>query len=158
MSTTSFEVFYKKFYDKVQNDINFFDYFKLTPDEALAIAQERAKGFLIESLSLLVFKCTPDVNFMDFNEDEEILNFEATPNEVELIASLMYEFYLEKDIVKMRPVINAMTSADVKMLFSPANERKTFMDMFDYIVERNLILIADYASRDRLTGRLKTIW
>lgn len=157
MSTTSFNVFYEKFFDKVQNDIDFFNYFGLPEDEAMDLAKERAEGFLKESFSLLMYKCTPDVNFNDFDDENKCLNFEATFNEINLIACLMFEFYLEKDISKMRPIINMLTSSDIKVLFSPANDRKTFMDMYKDYKNSNELLIRDYTAKDRFTGKLKTI-
>ena len=33
MSTTSFDEFYSRFYDKVENDPDFFDYYNNTSDE-----------------------------------------------------------------------------------------------------------------------------
>ena len=50
MSTTSFDEFYSRFYDKVENDPDFFDYYNHTSDESMEIAQERAKSYLNEAI------------------------------------------------------------------------------------------------------------
>ena len=43
------------------------------------------------------------------------------------------------------------------MLFSPANERKTFLEMVNSKKKEVDILISNYRAVDRLTGKLKTI-
>ena len=95
MSTTSFDEFYSRFYDKVENDPDFFDYYNHTSDESMEIAQERAKSYLNEAIDIFTLKCTPTVNFFDIDTENSCFNFECTSREIEIITRIMYSIYLE---------------------------------------------------------------
>ena len=157
MSTASFDEFYSRFYDKVENDPDFFDYYNHTSDESMEIAQERAKSYLNEAIDIFTLKCTPTVNFFDIDTENCCFNFECTSREIEIITRIMYSIYLERDISKLKPLINSLTATDVKSLFSPANDRKTFESLINWYKNKTDILISNYAARDRLTNKRKTI-
>lgn len=157
MSTTSFDEFYSRFYDKVENDPDFFDYYNHTSDESMEIAQERAKSYLNEAIDIFTLKCTPTVNFFDIDTTNDCFNFEVTSREIEIITRIMYSIYLERDISKLKPLINSLTATDIKSLFSPANDRKTFESLINWYKNKTDILISNYAARDRLTNKRKTI-
>lgn len=157
MSTTSFDEFYSRFYDKVENDPDFFDYYNHTSDESMEIAQERAKSYLKEAIDIFTLKCTPTVNFFDIDTKNSCFNFECTSREIEIITRIMYSIYLERDISKLKPLINSLTATDIKSLFSPANDRKTFESLINWYKNKTDILISNYAARDRLTNKRKTI-
>ena len=157
MSTTSFDEFYSRFYDKVENDPDFFDYYNHTSDESMEIAQERAKSYLKEAIDIFTLKCTPTVNFFDIDIENSCFNFECTSREIEIITRIMYSIYLERDISKLKPLINSLTATDIKSLFSPANDRKTFESLINWYKNKTDILISNYAARDRLTNKRKTI-
>ena len=157
MSTTSFDEFYSRFYDKVENDPDFFDYYNHTSDESMEIAQERAKSYLKEAIDIFTLKCTPTVNFFDIDTKNSCFNFECTSREIEIITRIMYSIYLERDISKLKPLINSLTATDIKYFFSPANDRKTFESLINWYKNKTDILISNYAARDRLTNKRKTI-
>lgn len=157
MSTTSFGEFYSRFYDKVENDPDFFDYYNHNSDESMEIAQERAKSYLNEAVDIFTLKCTPTVNFFDIDTENDCFNFEVTSREIEIITRIMYSIYLERDISKLKPIINSLTATDIKSLFSPANDRKTFESLINWYKNKTDILISNYAARDRLTNKRKTI-
>ena len=157
MSTTSFDEFYSRFYDKVENDPDFFDYYNHPSDESMEIAQERAKSYLNEAIDIFTLKCTPTVNFFDIDTENSCFNFECTSREIEIITRIMYSIYLERDISKLKPLINSLTATDIKSLFSPANDRKTFESLINWYKNKTDILISNYAARDRLTNKRKTI-
>ena len=157
MLTTSFDEFYSRFYDKVENDPDFFDYYNHTSDESMEIAQERAKSYLKEAIDIFTLKCTPTVNFFDIDTENSCFNFECTSREIEIITRIMYSIYLERDISKLKPLINSLTATDIKSLFSPANDRKTFESLINWYKNKTDILISNYAARDRLTNKRKTI-
>ena len=69
----------------------------------------------------------------------------------------MYSIYLERDISKLKPILNSLSATDIKSLFSPANERKTFESLLDWYKNKTDVLISNYAARDRLTGKRRTI-
>ena len=157
MSTTSFDELFSRFFDKVENDPDFFEYYNHSDEESMRIAQERAKSYLLEAVDIFTLKCTPSVDF--FNIDKEIgcFNFEVTSREMEIISSIMYAIYLERDISKLKPILNSFSATDIKSLFSPANERRTFESLLSWYKERTDTLITNYAARDRITNKRKTI-
>ena len=126
MSTTSFEKFYSRFFDKIEKDVDFFDYYDHTSEESMEIAQERAKSYLNEAVDIFTLKCTPAVDFFDVDVENGCFNFVVTSREIEIITRIMYSIYLERDISNLKPIINSLSATDIKSLFSPANDRKTF--------------------------------
>lgn len=157
MSTTSYDLFYSRFFDKVENDPDFFQYYNHSAQEAMAIATQRADNYLKEAVDILILKCSPSVDFYDRDEINKRFNFDAVSNEIEIVSRIMYCIYLERDISKLKPIINSLASVDVKTLFSPANERKTFESLLNWYKGKTDILISNYAARDRLTGKRKMI-
>lgn len=157
MSTTSFKEFYSRFFDKVENDVDFFDYYNHTSEESMEIAQERAKSYLNEAVDIFTLKCTPTVDFYNIDFENECFGFEVTSREVEIITRIMYSIYLERDISKLKPIINSLSATDIKSLFSPANDRKTFESLLNWYKNKTDVLISNYAARDRLTNKRKPI-
>lgn len=154
--STEFSDVYKLFFNKIQKDSDFFMYNNVPVEDALIIAKQRSKDYLIESVSKLILSCTPDIDFTYFNEDTEIFNETLTFIEKDLLANLMFEMYLEKDMTLLKALSVNLSPKDLNV-FSPANERKTFMDMLKDIKKENIKMIKKYIARDRLTGKLKQI-
>ena len=50
---TSYEQLYVPFFNRIEEDANFFSYYKITADEALEIAKKRAKNYLNEAVSII---------------------------------------------------------------------------------------------------------
>lgn len=153
---TTFDEIYQRFFNKIENDREFFVYFDISDEEAIEIARKRARDFLIESITRLTLSCTPDVNFHDYNASSEQFNFVLTANEIELLSSLMKEKYFERDESKLKAFALHFSPNDFKV-FSPANERKTFLDMVEKIRSSNDTAINNYMSIDRETGQYKKI-
>lgn len=154
---TAFDTVYEAFFRKIERDADFFNYYNLTTEEALEFAKDRAGGYLKESITKLALNCSSEVNFNDYSEGEKIFNFELTGTEIKILGSLMFEFYLEKDIAKLKVFSEHLTSQDLQRIHSPANERKTYVEMFSKVQSDNDRMIKAYAARDRLSGILKKI-
>ena len=154
--STSFDTIFTVFFDKIEKDSEFFNYYNLTNQQALDLAVERAESYLKESIVKLTLKCTPDIDFKDYNTTTKVINADLTTTEIDLLANLMFEMYMAKDIAKLKGLELNFTPKDLQV-FSPSNSRKTFMDMYKDVKKDNLVLIADYASVNRLTGKKKTI-
>lgn len=154
--STAWSSVYEVFFHKIEKDSDFFSYNNVEPDEAVKIAKQRAKGYLQEAVSKLTMYGTPDIDFADYNTELEVFNVDLTSNEIDLLANIMREKYFEKDQSKLKAFQIRFSPKDLDA-FSPANERKTFMDMFGEITKENNRLIAQYCSRDRITGKLKQI-
>lgn len=155
--STAYEIFYSAFFDKIQNNIEFFNYYNLTDVESLALAKQRANGYLKESIAKLTLKCTPDVNFSDYDDILKAVNVDATTNEIDIIANLMFEMFLAKDIAKLSAFSPHFTASELKTVLSPANERTSFVSMYKMVQTNNIDTIDDYKCRDRLTGKLKSL-
>lgn len=156
--STSFDVIYQKFFDKVENDPDFFDYYNIPEDKAMEIAVERASNLLKDAIEVLMTKCSPDVDFFNYDNELGCFNFKVYPIEIKLLCDIMYEIYLEKYLIMLKPIINTLTSSDIKALFSPANERKTYQELCKYISLKNEKSISKYIARDRVTNKLKSIY
>lgn len=155
----TFETLYEAFFDKIEKDKDFFNYNNVSVDEALNIAKTRSNRYLKEALSTISLKCTPDKcgkNFLDFNDRREILNYDLTYTELDMIASVMYEKYLFREFSKLKAQANRFTTKDFNV-FSPANERNSFNEMFKTIQRGNEVLIDNYKSIDHSTGNTLTI-
>ena len=169
--STEFTEVYEVFFDKIQNDADFFLYNNVDTEEALEIAESRSLGYLKESVSKLVLSCTPDIDFTDYDLDVFVtvgtppvttlsvpahFNETLTYTEIDILANIMYEMYFDKDMVKLKALANNLSPKDMNV-FSPANERRTFIDMVKFLKNENKKMIKAYASRERLTGALKQI-
>lgn len=153
---TTYEELYAPFFNRIEKDATFFSYYNLTENEALEIAKSRTKNYLNEAITIWERNCTLDIEIVLDDELEEI-SADLTHNEINLVADLMYEVYISRDIVTLKSMVNALTSTDLKMLHSPANERKTFMDMYNTLKSNNEVAMSNYNGRDRLTGKRKVI-
>lgn len=151
---TSFETIYDIFYKRVVNDPDFFYFLNVTEAEAEELIKEKAFDYMIESIATILEYATPDIDFNDYNETTEEFSCELTKQEIQMIVNLMFEKYLERDLAKLRIYNKYFTTNEVK-IFSPANERETFVDMYDGIKKKNIKAIRSYNSRDRLTNELK---
>lgn len=154
--STPYSDFYDKFFKKIEEDREFFDYYNLTSDESMALAKERAKIYLQESLAKLTLESTNDVDFNDYDDTLETVNIDCTKTEKDIIANLMFEMYLFRDIAKLKTYEVNFTPSDLQV-FSPSETRKSFFNMYESIVSKNINMIDAYNSRDRLTGKRKTI-
>lgn len=156
MSTT-FEKIYEPFFYKIENDNNFFVYYNISQEEALTLAKQRAKSLLIEAIAKLSLSLkNPDIDFTNYDIDNEIFNVDFTNDEINLIVQVMFERYLERDVVKLKALQMRYAPSDLKV-FSPANERSSFLNMKQYVDYELEKLIDRYNSRDRLTGEMKLI-
>lgn len=156
MDLVKFQDFYTLFFDRIERDREFFMYNDIPYDKVDEITKERAKSYLTSALSYLFLKCSSDIDFMNYDFKREVHNENLTKSEIDLIVSVMFEKYLERDISILKAQSNRFTTKDLNV-FSPANERKTFMDMFKQIQDDNIKKIKDYEAIDRITGKLKSI-
>ena len=155
---TPFSVLIGRFMDKVEKDPDFFDYFRIPENEAMEIAQTRAASLLADAVAVLMTKCSPDIDFFDCDNEEKVFNFTLTEVEINLLTDIMYELYLKKYIVTLKPIVNVLTSSDIKALYSPSNDRKTFQDLCNDIEDKNEKSISRYIAKDRITNKYKSIY
>ena len=87
-----------RFLRRIEEDRDFFQYFQLSDDEALDLARRRARNYLEDAIDRMMMDGRPSVDLTDIDEGSFSFNIELTRNEVFLLSSLMYEYYLDKDI------------------------------------------------------------
>lgn len=153
---TALSVPIQAFFKRVEADRSFFNYLQLTDEEAMAIAEQRAKTYLNEACSIISMELRPAVDFTDIDTTNECFNFDLMDKEVFLLSSLMYEMYLDRDIAKIKTLSVNYTSTDLRV-FDPSNARKTFINMYDFVCRKNELLKNTYSETDRDSGAFLTI-
>lgn len=148
---TAFEDVINAFYHYIENDVDFFNYFDIDEDECMEVAGQRAEVLLIEATSYLSRKMVFESVFSKYEVDSK--EFDETLNlaEINLLVKTMFLMYLQRDLTVLRTFHGVMTSSDLNM-YSPANERKTFVDMIQKYELDLQVEITEYQMRDRNTG------
>lgn len=147
------------FFDKVEEDSDFFSYYGVSDSEALGLAQERAQVYLREAVSYLRAHADLDFNLEVIVDENNACWFaeELNYDEAELLSAIMFLRYLERGLAKLKPKINVLSSTDLKVLHSPANERTSFVNMIESEREHVYALMSHYVAKDRKSGKRKVM-
>lgn len=164
---TAFSDVINAFYYYIEKDVDFFDYFELDEEECMEVAGQRAGVLLDEAISYLCRKLIIENVFShtkmvqpeeseDDQEDEDNTGYMAftetlTNTEINLLVKAMFLMYLQRDLTVLRTFHGVMTSSDLNM-YSPANERKTFVAMVQQYEDNLKVEISEYQMFDRNTG------
>ncbi|MGP1411685.1 MAG: hypothetical protein ACTTKD_07610 [Peptoanaerobacter stomatis] len=148
---TLFDTIIERFLYKVEKDRSFFNYYKINDSESLEIVKKRAMNYLSEAVS--VFKLKSNINYLlfEYNDDKTGFKNELTDDEIYIIVGLMYEIHLKRDLLLLKVMSERYAPADLK-IFSPANERNSFLNLVSSVEKENEILLDTYNARDRLDG------
>lgn len=122
---TPFEKIINKFYDRIERDEKFFNYYNVNIDEAISIARQRAKNYLLESLDELSCTGNLQVDFSNYDEELENISFVLYPKEIKLLVEMMFLTYMKRDEVLLHAMEINFTPSDLTV-FSPANERTSY--------------------------------
>ena len=153
--TTPFEKIYKRFYNRIEKDEKFFNYYNVSISEAVSIAEQRAKNYLIESLDELSCIGGLDVDFSDYDDDiGEFINFKLYPKEIKLISEIMFLIYMKRDEALLHAMEINFSPSDLTV-FSPANERTSYRNFIEGLTKSVENDIDEYKNRDRRTNKLK---
>jgi len=164
---TAFSDVINAFYHYIEKDVDFFQYFELDEDECMEVAGQRAGVLLEEAISYLcrkliienVFSHTEIVHSEDWEDGQGEEDSDAymaftetlTNTEISLLVKAMFLMYLQRDLTVLRTFHGVMTSSDLNM-YSPANERKTFVAMVQQYETDLKVEISEYQMVDRTTG------
>ena len=164
---TAFSDVINAFYHYIEKDVDFFQYFELDEEECMEVAGQRAGVLLEEAISYLcrkliienVFSHTELVHSEDWEDGQGEEDSDAymafaetlTNTEVNLLVKAMFLMYLQRDLTVLRTFHGVMTSSDLNM-YSPANERKTFVAMVQQYEDNLKVEISEYQMVDRTTG------
>ncbi len=151
---THFEEIFDRFYKRVEKDDEFFNYYNVSISDAVQLAHDRAKGCLLDALDILSSTSNLQVDFSDYDEEIETINFKTTKKENKLIVDLMFQVYMERDLPLLHAFKINYTPSDLSV-FSPANERNSYEEFIKRLRHNNDIELDDYKNRDRKTGKLK---
>ena len=151
---TTYEQVFDWFYALVEKDYEFFNYYEVTPEEAIKIAQNRASNYLEEAVRTIMMKALPQVDFTQRSEDGTGFAFDFTPQEALLIPRLMHQHYLFREFSYLKTREVNFTSSDLKV-FDPSNARYSFNEMYRMVEEDNALLLDAYKNTDRNTGRFR---
>lgn len=154
--STLYKKIYDPFYDRLEKDETFIDYINLTEQECIDLAKERSHSYLTEAISELTSNCTPDINFEDYDDDLEVISEDLTKKEIKLLVDIMFKIYMERDVPKLHVFALYLTPNELNT-FSPANERKSYLDLIKGLQDGIDKSIDNYSSTDRLTGKRKII-
>lgn len=152
--TTPFEKICKRFYNRIEKDENFFNYYNVSVSEAISIAEQRATNYLVESLDELSSIGGLEVDFSDYDEEIETINFKLYSKEIKLIVEIMFLTYMKRDETLLHAMEINFTPSDLTV-FSPANERTSYRNFIDDLTKSVEDDIDDYKNRDRKTNKLK---
>ena len=136
------------FLSMVSKDKSYFNYFHLSEEQALEVANTRALTYMQSAINRIILEGNPTVDFTNRDNSDGRFNFDLTPSELILIPSLMYEAYLEQDIALIKVESVNYTPTELRV-FDPSSARSSFMDMYKFICERNDKYLSIYRSSDR---------
>lgn len=155
---TAFSEIYDKFYELVETDSNFFQYFDLSESEVRNLVHDRAKSYLMESLSVITRNIEPEENFSfdDYDSELEEFNSDLTYDEIDMLAHLMLEQHFKREFGKLK-AFSAQDLPTSLQVFSPANERTSIRALVKDIHEENMTMLDNYMAKDRSTRKRKTI-
>ena len=153
---TPYSEIYDQFFHRIEEDRDFFNYYKLSDDEVMAVAKERASAYMDEAVARITINCLPTIDFDARTEDGTGFQEDLTPSEKFLISSLMFEQYMERDIAYLKRLSVNYTNKELTT-FSPDNWRNSFQNMFESVQLKNLALMDKYKNTDRLTGQYRVL-
>lgn len=151
---TSFDTIFNKFFNRIEKDEDFFNYYNVPIEEAKEIAEQRATNYLVEALDDLSCVGNLQVDFSDYDEEKCEINFKLLPKEVGLISEMMFLKYMKRDEALLHAMEINFTPSDLSV-FSPAGERTSYRNFIKELSDAVDIKIDDYKNRDRVTNALK---
>lgn len=137
---------------------SFFNYGDLSESEINEIVQDHLLSLLDTAIDKIYEYGLPDFDFYDKDNDLQHFNDELVPQEVSLLSDLMYLAYVEEDRNKLKAYGLVFRTSEVNVLFSPANDRRTYIEMIEKIESKVTNSVINYLSRNRLTWKEKSIY
>lgn len=156
--TTNYQVVFDKFIKKLKGDNQFFNYGNLSDFEINQMVEDHLISLLGRAIDKLYDSGLPDFDF--YNKDDALQQFndQLVPQEISLLSDLMYLAYLEEDRNKLKAFGLVFKTSEINTMFSPANDRKSYLDMLSSIENNILNSVANYLSRDRNTWKYKSLY
>lgn len=150
---TSYETVIERFMRKIKQDKDYFCINGVTDEEFEEILNRRSVELLDDAVNELQPQVSVQQNVDFLNKDDllERFNFDLTPIEVDILSDMMVCKYFDEELIKLK-TMQKYLGDDIKV-FSPANERRSYIEMIGYKREIFLSKIANYNTINRLTGK-----
>ena len=113
--TTDFSTILNRFYNRIEKDEKFFNYYNIDVNEAIQIATQRATNYLIESLDDLSMVGNLQVDFSDYDEEVQEINFKLLTKEMNLIVEMMFLKYMKRDEALLHAMEINFTPSDLSV-------------------------------------------
>lgn len=154
---TSYDVIFDRFYKKLKNDKHFFNYGDLPIEEIEELVKDHSIDLLNQAIDIIYTIGKPDIDWYDKNDITMLFNVELVQQEIGLIVNLMYQSYFEEERNKLKKFGLTFKSSELNV-FSPAEDRKSFLAMLDALQKDNENSIKNYLSRERTTWKFKSMY
>lgn len=152
---TEYSVIYDQFKYRVERDADFFQYLNLLPDVAEYVVEQRCASLLTEACAMFSLECPASAGLMT-RSDDGCFEADLNQNEIFILAALMYQQYLARDVAKIKTMNVNYTSTDLRV-FDPSNARETFLALYEKVCVDNERLIDLYNNTDREKGGYLTL-
>lgn len=154
--TTSFDLILERFYDRIEKDEDFFNYYNVPISEAEKIARMRSVNYLIEALDYMSSIGELQVDFSNYDIELNRVNFKLVKKELNILSELMFLIYMKRDETLLHAMKINFTPSDLNVL-SPGNERTSYRNFIKDLSLNIETMIDNYKNRDRFTGALKVV-
>ena len=153
---SDFDDVYEMFFDKLEADDEFFNYYGIDENEALKLAKERALSLLKSAVMDLNRRVEMEFD-LSLNLEDGVFTEEITDEEADILTEIMVLKYFERNLAKLKPKINTFSSSELTILHSPANERTSFINMLDAYREHVLNMVSHYSGKERFSSKKKIV-
>lgn len=155
---TPYENVIDRFIRKIKQDKEYFCVNGVTEEQLVQIINKRSIDLLDDAVSEIqpMISIAQKVDFLNKDDDMEEFNFELTKLEEDLVSDMMVVKYFDEALVKLK-AMQKYLGDDIKV-FSPANERKTFKEMVEFKRQLFEVKLANYNTRNRLTGNYLLVY
>lgn len=154
---TNFEEIFDRVLHRIEKDTDFFSYYNVkSKSEVENLIKEQLTFFLYDAIDKIYDKGEPKINFYDYDIDLQQFNVNLTKREIGLLSNLIFLVYLERQEALLGAFKVRMTPSDLAV-FSPANERNSFLNLVNDVRQECDIALSKYFSTDREGLRRKTI-
>ena len=153
---TDYSVIYDQFKYRVERDAEFFEYLNLLPDIAEYVVEQRCASLLNEAAAMFSLACPGSAGLMARSDDKKQFTADLNQSEIFILAALMYQQYMARDVAKIKTLNVNYTSTDLRV-FDPSNARESFLALYEKVCLDNERLIDAYNNTDREKGGYLTI-
>ena len=152
---TSYDIIFNPFLEKIEKDVDFFMYEGLDDIETKEIITRRCNSYLNKAIMEFNAKSKTSIDFENRDENLECFNFDLKINEIDIFIDLLYIEHMSQDISRLKMISPYFSENEVTRIFSPANERKSYLEMVKTMKDDVNLKIKKYNGIDRETGKTK---